>query len=280
MSARKSLIRFFVGLAVVGASAVVVASTNSPIQSNISPYFGKQLVGNVQTAASDSQSQAFQSSYEPTFLAYVKSKLPEGVAFTGVGVNQLDPQRLYFISAYAPRVYFLYEETGAVDQIGCTIGAATTPTTGATVGTTYTLFPNGSLCTDPLYSSNTGIRSLTYPLLNGDFVQLPTVQAGQQLAFCMANLGMKGIEGGNVGTSGVPSAAYSGGPAAVAYNGVSPIDDFQHMIAFFPDTTSQYIIIGLEDWWFGDKDCNDQVIVVDVGLTNANAWRSGSVMPK
>jgi hypothetical protein len=121
---------------------------------------------------------------------------------------------------------------------------------------------------------------MTYPLLNGDFVQLPTVLAGQQLAFCMANLGMKTIEGGNVGTSGTPAAAYSGGPSAIAYNGVSPIDDFQHMIAFFPDDSSQYIIIGFEDWWFGDKDCNDQVIVVDVGLANANAWRSGAIMAK
>lgn len=199
----------------------------------------------------------------------VKSKLPEGVAFTGVGLNQLDPRMLYFTTAYAPRVYYLYEETGPVDQLGATIGTVTTPTTGRTTGTTYTVFPNGKACNDPLYSSNTGVRSVAYPLYPGDFVQLPTVQAGQQLAFCLAN---------NVNSSGVP--AYYGSQLGVFYNGVSSIDNFQHMIAFFPDTTNQYIIIGFEDWAFGDQDCNDLVCIVDVGAANAAAWRQANTLPK
>jgi hypothetical protein len=196
--------------------------------------------------------------------------LPETVAFTGNGLNQLDPARLYFLHAYAPRVYFLYEETGAIDQLGVTIGNVAAPvTTGPISGTSYTVFPSGRSCTDPLYSPGNGVRTSTYPLYPGDFVQLPTVSAGQQLGFCLAN---------GVNSSGTPGT-YNG-QSVIYYNGVSPLDNYQHMIAFFPDTTSQYIIIGFEDWANGDQDCNDLVFVVDVGPQNAAAWRSSTGLPK
>ena len=103
----------------------------------------------------------------------------------------------------------------------------------------------------------------------GDFVQLPTVNAGQQLGFCLGN---------EVNSSGTP-ATYNG-QLTIYYNGVSTLDNYQHMIAFFPDTTGQYIIVGFEDWANGDRDCNDLVFVVDIGAQNAAAWRAGSSMPK
>ena len=266
MMVRKILVRTFVAIALSCVGAVAIASTNSPAQSPIKPYFGS-LAALVQLEGSDTLSQSFQS-LEPGYLSMVKSKLPEGVAFTGAGLNQLDPSRLYFWYNYAPRVYFLYEETGAIDQLGVTIATVSKPTTGALSGTAYTIFPSGRSCTDPLYSPGNGVRTTTYPLYPGDFVQLPTVNAGQQLGFCLGN---------GVNSNGVP--ANTNGVPTVYYNGVSTIDNFQHMIAFFPDN-SQYIIIGFEDWAFGDQDCNDLVCVVDVGPQNAAALRSASSLPK
>jgi hypothetical protein len=267
MNVLKSLTCILAGIAMACSNGALLASTPSSAQSTIKPYFGS-LAGLVQLAGSDTLSQAFQT-LEPTYLSLVKSKLPETVAFTGIGLNQLDPAKLYFLSSYAPRVYFLYEETGAIDQLGVTIGSVAKPTTGPITGTSYTIFPSGRSCNDPLYSPGNGVRTSTYPLYPGDFVQLPTVNAGQQLGFCLGN---------GVNSNGVP--ALTNGQSTIFYNGVSTIDNTQHMIAFFPDTTSQYIIIGFEDWAFGDQDCNDLVFVVDIGPQNAAAWRAGSTMPK
>ena len=269
MNHQKTGIRAFLAICAVGVCSAVVASTDSPIQSIIPAYFGT-LVGKVQLAGSDSQAQAFES-VKANYINLVTQKLPEGVVFTGAGLSQLDPQRLYFLYDYAPRVYFIYEETGAVNQLGVTIGTMAQPTTGAIPGTTFTLFPCAKLCTDPLYSPNTGIRSTADPIYPGDFVQLPTVKAGQQLSFCLAN---------TVNAQGIPGTVGNGGPPAVFYNGVSSIDGFQHMIGFNPDTTNQYIIIGFEDWAFGDQDCNDCVVVVDIGPQNAALMRNPGSLPK
>ena len=266
MSTRKIIASALAVLCIAGISGVAIGSTPSPVQTSWPLFFGP-LAGDVQLEGSDTLSKAFET-YEPTYLAYVKANLPEGVKFTGNGLNQLDPSRLYFTSAYAPRVYFLYEETGAIDQLAVTIGTAAAPTTGAISGTTTTLFPYGRSCTDPLFSPNNGVRTTTDPLYPGDFVQLPTVSAGQQLGFIL----------GNGDTSG--SLYQVNGQNCVYYNGVSPIDNYQHMIAFFPDTTSQYIIIGFEDWAFGDQDCNDMVFVVDIGASNAAALRATTTLPK
>ena len=100
--------------------------------------------------------------------------------------------------------------------------------------------------------------------MQGDWVQLPTVKAGQQLAFCIYS---------NENSSGTPGNVF--------YNGTSNNpDNFQHMIAFFPDN-SQYLIIGFEDMYGGgDQDCNDLMFVVDIGPQNALALRNPSSLPK
>jgi hypothetical protein len=186
------------------------------------------------------------------------------VAFTGAGLNQLDPQRLYFTFAYAPRVYFLYEGACYMNALGATIATVSAPTNQALTGNTFTIFPNTHSSISYICASNSGKRTLSEPLLAGDFVQLPTVKAGQQLAFfIMANL-----------TGDTPADTY--------YNGTSNNpDNFQHLIAFFPDNNSQYIIIGFEDMYNGgDKDCNDVMFVVDVGPQNAALWRNPNTFPK
>lgn len=222
---------------------------------------GYSLIGPTYAVGSDSVSQAFDANYGLSYLNIIANDLPEGVAFTGAGLNRLDPKRLYFLFDYAPRVYFAHDGAGYINALGVTIGNASAPTDNPSAGTNYTVFPY-------VNCDGTGKRSTQSPLLLGDFVQLPTVKAGQQLAFfLMAELTGKSLT-----------------PTNVWYNGDSNnVDDFQHMICFFPDN-SQYLIIGFEDMSHNDPacddDCNDMMFVVDIGPNNAAALRAPSSMPK
>ncbi|HEY3968005.1 MAG TPA: DUF4114 domain-containing protein [Planctomycetaceae bacterium] len=246
-----------------GLVTSVIASTPSPVQSTLRPL-GLPIVKQVQLSGSDSQSQAFEAvkaGYQKTCAA----KLPEGVAFTGEALNQLDPQRLYFMFDYAPRVYFLAEGACYTDALGATIATAATPTNTPLKGNTFTIFPSTHCSLSTVCSTGSGNRTQAEPLLSGDFVQLPTVKAGQQLQFFLM---------ANMDSSGKPADTY--------YNGTTTNpDDFQHMIAFFPDNNSQYIIIGFEDMYGGgDKDCNDVLYVVDVGPNNAALFRNPNTLPR
>ena len=260
----KSILKscFFVFfLSVLSASAT--AQTLSPYQSAFRPL-GLPVIGKTFLAGSDAASQSFESSKQK-FLNTITSKLPESVAFTGVNLNQLDPQKLFFQFAYAPRVYYIYEGACYTNALGLTIASVSTPTSQPVSGTNYTVFPMVHSSIAPVCASGSGARSASEPLLAGDFVQLPTIAAGQQLAFfIMSNLNGNGT------------------PSDVFFNGSSQNSDgFQHLIAFFPDN-SQYIIIGFEDLWGGgDKDCNDLLFVVDVGPNNAAVWRNpANTLPK
>lgn len=236
------------------ASAQTIAKpqpTNLPL--------GYPLIGPTYAVGSDAISQAFDAKYGLSYLNIIATDLPEGVAFTGANLNRLDPKRLYFTSDYAPRVYFANDGAGYINALGVTIGNASAPTDNPAAGTNYTVFP---------YVNSTGTRSKTAPLLLGDFVQFPTVKAGQQLAFFL----MSNLTGSNLV------------PENVWYNGDSNNnDDFQHMICFFPDN-SQYLIIGFEDeshnLSYCDDDCNDMMFVVDIGPANASALRATTNLPK
>ena len=156
-----------------------------------------------------------------------------------------------------PRCYFIYGYAAFIDGYGATVATVSASTSSILTGTTFT-------CMSDVHWNGSTTRSSTYPVLPGDFVQLPTVKAGQQLAFfCYSN------------------ESSNGTPANIWYNGNSNNSDgFQHMIAFFPDN-SQYIIIGFEDYpGGGDQDCNDVMFVVDIGPNNAAAWRNGNNFPK
>jgi hypothetical protein len=239
-------------LAGVGtARAQTLSSVQGTLGSSCAPLFGKVYI-----AGSDTLSTSYLTN-QSNFLSIINSKLQEGVAFTGAGLNQLDPTRLFFMFDYAPRCYWIYGYAGYVDGYGVTIATVTAPTENPPAGTNYTVMPD-------IHWNGSNSRTSTYPVAQGDWVQLPTVKAGQQLAFfCYSN------ENSN------------GNATNVFYNGASNnADGFQHMIAFFP-TNSQYIIIGFEDMYGGgDKDCNDVMFVVDIGPNNAAALQSVTSLPK
>ena len=249
-------------LAVFASTAVLLAASNSPVQSPLRPL-GLPVIAPVQQKNSDSASKSFET-VKGQYQTFCKKMLPEGDVFTGAGLNQLDPQRLYFLFDYAPRVYFLAEGACYDNALGATIATLSAPTNSVLKGNTFTIFPNTHSSIGDVCATNSGVRSQGEPLLAGDFVQLPTVKAGQQLAFFL-----------------MAEMDSTGNPDYVYYNGTSNNPDkFQHMIAFFPDN-SQYIIIGFEDMYNGgDKDCNDVLYVVDVGPMNAQALRNPNTLPK
>src|SRR5262249_44988415 len=115
--------KLFCGVALLYClAATAIASTPSPYQPSYRPL-GLSVIASTQLASSDSISTAFQA-LEPTYLNYVKAQLPEGVVFTGASLNQLDPQKLYFMFDYAPRVYYLMEGACYSNALGATIATA------------------------------------------------------------------------------------------------------------------------------------------------------------
>lgn len=245
-----------------GLALSAAAQTLSPFQPANRPL-ALPLVGPTYLDGSDAASQAFDN-YKQSFLNTITTNLPEAVAFSGESLNQLDPTRLYFMFDYAPRVYYIYEGACYDNALGVTIATVSAPTNKPTTGASYTVFPFGHSSLSPVCASGSGKRSKNEPLLPGDFVQLPTVKAGQQLAFfLMANMDSHS------------------NPADVYYNGNSNNpDNFQHLVCFFP-SESQYLIIGFEDMLNGgDRDCNDLMFVVDIGPQNAMLLRLPTALPQ
>jgi hypothetical protein len=239
----------------------------SSVQSSYRPL-GWAIYDKVQieVPSLDPLAQDFQNNLS-SFTQYTSS-LKEGVAYAAANNNQLDPRRLYFFSAYAPRIYFISNGGWYTDALGVTIGPATAPSSQAPQGTNYVVFPNAN----SNYSNNCptkqvgNTRTTAVPLLTGDFVQLPMVQAGQQLSLVFfSNLDSNG---------NVPSGyTFYNYPQANA-------DGYQHMVGFFPNS-SQYIIVGFEDeYGGGDGDFNDVIVVIDVGSTNAAMWQNASSLPR
>jgi hypothetical protein len=254
-------------LALVGSLTLTAFGDNySPVQSAYRPR-GWQIYDRVQTANCDTLAQAFEAD-RATILQCVTSSLTEGMRYVAASQHKLDPQRLYFFSDYAPRVYFFMNGGWYTDALGVTICPAAPSTGSAPVGTNYLVFPNGNSCysnSAPNKQTN-GQRTQAVPLLSGDFVQLPTVKAGQQLALVFFT---------NLDSNGNPTYTFYNEPKA------NP-DGLQHCVAFFPGD-SQYIVVSFEDQTnSGDGDCNDEIVVIDVGPDNARILKQATngTLPK
>lgn len=263
------LFRSFLGLAVAcGLAASAAAQTASPIQASGRPL-GLPVAGKTCLGGSDALSQSFEAS-KPNFLQTISASMPDGNSFNPAGLNEVDPARIFFAHDYAPRVYFLHETACDDNALGVTIGQAAAPVAGPAEGTNYTIFPSVHSSHSPVCSSGSGVRSASEPLSPGDFVQLPNVSAGQQLAFFL----MSQLDANNQ-------------PGNIHYNCDSDDDDdnaannsCRHLVAFFPDN-GQFVIFGFENSPnCGDGDHNDVMFAVDIGAANAAALRNAASMPR
>jgi hypothetical protein len=226
-----------------------MASVVSPVQSTADPL-KLPLAEAVQTASSDTDSAAFQSSL-PAIQALINSKLPEYRALSASTLSSLAVtfSELYLTVDSNVRIYFISEGAAYRSSLGVNYltGYSSLPTsTTATITSTAELvFPDASSNDPTTYNSKgTSVRTSTAPLLAGDFVDLGTVSAGTLLDFFL-------IANGAAGSTTTFAAEASRNS-----------DSLQHAVAFI---YGNYLIISFEDaTGGGDKDYNDVVFAVEI----------------
>ena len=249
------------------ALSATSSAVYSPVQSTYRPsnwQLWDPVQGQVQVCNSDANSQDFMAN-QPSFMKIINSNVSEGMKYTAASQNAVDVQRLYLFSDYAPRIYFLMDGGASTSALGVTIGPAAPLNGQPPAGSNYLVFPNANSSYSNSYKTQPNGRTQTVPMFSGDFVQLPTVKKGQELALVLF---------GHLDSNGNPTQTYYIDPKANA-------DNFQHAVAFFP-LDSRYIIVAWENTpGGGDADFNDTIIVVDVGQANADYLKTlNSTLPK
>ncbi len=255
------------GLASSLPVAAFAAATYSPVQSTYRELgwsLWDSVKGQVQVANSDTDAKDFMTN-QPSFMTVVNAHLNEGMQYAAANANPLDVTRLYMFSSYAPRIYFLMDGGASTSGLGVTIGPAAPLNGSFPSGSNYLVFPNCNSAYSNSYKTQPSGRTQSVPMMTGDFVQLPTVAAGQELGLVFF---------GHLDANGTPSQTYCIDPAA------NP-DGQQHYVAFFP-TDSRYIIVGIENTnGLGDADYNDTIVVLDIGQTNADYIKNAAkTLPK
>lgn len=226
------------------------AQVTSNVQSAARP-FGLSIVDQVQTAGSDAASAQFQASFLPSSRTFLQNSLPEYMAYAAASQHTLDPAKLTMSVDSTARVYFVSEGAGYHNTLGFNTLTPGQTASGGLTNTAQLIFPDTSSSVSSYYTSSTpGARSMSEPLMPGDFVDLGKISAGSTLDFFLAANGAYG--GQNIWTS---SAARNP-------------DQIQHVVAFaLPN--SPYLMISFEDFYGGgDHDFNDVVIAVEIGALN------------
>ncbi len=190
-------------------------------------------------------------------MSIVNDNLGESSVFQEASNNNLAPEKLYFFFTYTPRLYFLTEGAGYTNALGANIGPAKTNNTSTPNNNYRFLIMPNSQSNKGLGGNGSSTRTTSAPMQPGDFITLPTINAGQQLElFLIAKMN----------SNAVPEATYYN---QKQMNG----DNLLHMLPFFPPN-SNFVIIGFEDiYGGGDLDYNDLVFALDVGGNNAAVWR-------
>ena len=213
------------------------------------PY-GLSIVDKVQTRGSDTRSADFQLNAMPDLNKFVNTNLQERVNYSGTSGRLIDPANLQLTTDAEVRTYFVSEGAGYHNMLGFNVDS-----TGVDADTSRLIFPDASVPNAFLKGDPKAKRSRKTPVLPGDFVDLGTFSAGQQLDFFLIADDKKNNH-----------PVYDANPAT------NP-DGINHMVAFsYAIQDSPYLLIGFEDLFDGgDNDFNDLVFVVDVGAENVNA---------
>lgn len=208
------------------------------------------IAGQVQVSGSDSRAAAFNKDYLPTFNKIINDNLSESVVFTNAAGFKLDSSKLFLRmeAKETIRVYFLAEGAGYMN----TVGFAFTPAGSPTPGTPRVMYPNASV--------GTGKRTVNAPIRAGDFVEIGKGGNGWQLDFFLIG------DAFNIWNNQKKRKASD---FIWYWNDIEKNSDgIQHVVAFaLPN--SPYILIGFEDLFRGgDRDYNDALFVVDIGIEN------------
>lgn len=232
----------------LACASFAAAQTPSPVQSAARP-FGLNIVAPVMAAGSDAKSADFQNSVLPTMSAFLQKSLGERSKVDDSRML-LDPNSLELRNESDVRVYFVGEGAGYRNTLGFNTSGG-----GVTTGDPQLIFPDGSSPVstyDPLKSGN---RTSSAPLLPGDFVNLGRMAAGTMLDFFLISNGA------------------GGGTSVFSTDQSVNKDGINHVVAFaFLMANSPYLIIGFEDLvGGGDRDFNDLLFAVDIGVSNVRA---------
>jgi hypothetical protein len=220
----------------------------SEVQSKARP-FGIDIVSKVMEAGSDRAAENFQENALPSINALLSQTLGERQKVDAASYL-LDPSKLQLKTDSDVRVYFVGEGAGYQNTLGFN-----TTGSGITGGDPLLIFPNASSPVstyDPLRSPD---RTRNAPLLPGDFVDLGKIGSGSLLDFFL-------IADGANGGKNVYSTDASSNP-----------DKLNHVVSFaYAAKDSPYLIIGFEDLYGGgDRDYNDLIFAVDIGMANIAA---------
>lgn len=223
----------------------------SPVQSSARPY-GLSIVGPVMKAGSDAASRDFRDGL-PDMLQFVQTYLPEAQNNTTTPqLFSIDPAKLTLSTKADVRAYFAYEGASYHNTLGFN-----TTGIGVSSGNPEIIFPDASSSLG-YGGSGSGARSVSNPLLPGDFVNLGTFEGGTKLDFFLI------ADGANGGTSVFSTT-----------DSVNP-DRINHVATFTPSfwgaANSPYLFVSYEDFLGGgDGDFNDVVIALDIGAANVAA---------
>ncbi|XZE34463.1 DUF4114 domain-containing protein [Pirellulaceae bacterium SH501] len=239
---------FGIALASFGATFCYAGTPASP-QATPVPL-NLTIAGQVQVSGSDSRAAAFNKDYLPTFNKIINDNLSESVVFTNASGFKLDSSKLFLRmeAKETIRVYFLAEGAGYMN----TVGFAFTPAGSPTPGTPRVIYPNASV--------GTGKRTVNAPIRAGDFVEIGKGGNGWQLDFFLIG------DAFNIWNNQKKRKASD---FTWYWNDIEKNSDgVQHVVAFaLPN--SPYILIGFEDLFGGgDRDYNDALFVVDIGIEN------------
>jgi len=247
----KSIFLMFAGCGLL--SLAIQAQTPAPIQAPASPT-GIDTVAPVMAGGSDAASATFMADILPSATAMLQAKLGERVALADSTALRLDPSKLVLQNQSDIRVYFVGEGAGWHNALGFnTWNVGESAPKGAVGDNAQLIFPDASSTVSTYDPAKVATRTTTDPLLPGDFVNLGTFNANTVLDFFLVSRG---------------ATALPGTADAFVADAARNKDKISHTIAFvLPD--SPFLIIGFEDQINGgDKDFNDVLFAIDIGMAN------------
>ena len=230
-----------------------LAGTVSPIQSGARP-FGLDPIGPVQLRGSDEDAADFQSNDLPGLQAIVNNTLTERQSINDLSSIALNPNDLIISGTSDVRAYFIGEGAGYRNSLGVYTGDSS----DALTGDASLILPDAS--TSSYYSYYDGdSRWSSAPVAPGDFVDFGTYEDQTQLNLFLVSNGANG----GTNTYYTDTNLNSDG-----------LDHF--VVLATPD--SPYLLIGVEDLpGGGDRDYNDVVVALEVGLATTQTLMAKAV---
>jgi len=213
----------------------------------------------VQLAGSDAEARIFQSVYLPKIAHLVNTNLAEQAPLRNATAHMLNPSQLRLSADSSARVYFVGEGAGYHNTLLMNYFSAGKKDDNyglfapAVNANSKIVFRDAS--SNSTYLGNTvfGTRTVSAPLLPGDFVDLGPFAARGLLDFTI-----------------VANGAYGGQNAFTTLPSRNP-DHITHVVAYALEN-SPFLVVAFEDLFGGgDRDYNDLVIAVNIGVRNVAA---------